>query len=202
MYPFFSSPVYKSEINSLPVKNVNYIIKDVEYVNSSRGILSKNKYILEDPELQELKSQVISHINTYLYDELKVLKSIKFKLLNSWVLHSGPNAKGDLHIHSNSLFSGVVYIKTSDNCGNLKFKSIYPDIFSNTVILEYSQFNMFNSTSWSVTPYDGLILLFPSSIPHQIEPNLSNDIRYSISFNIFIEGNIGSADDLNSLTLK
>lgn len=202
IYPFFSSPVYKSEINPLPIKDFDHIINNIEYAQIERGVFSKNKYILEDPELQELKSHIINHFNTYLYQELKILKSINLKLLNSWVVKSLPNTNSDSHIHANSLFSGVVYIKTHENCWNITFKHSTPNIFSNTVSIEYSEFNMFNSSSWSISPYDGLILLFPSNLAHQIDFNLSNYVRYSLAFNAYIEGDIGNIDDMNCLSIK
>lgn len=37
--------------------------------------------------------------------------------------------------------------------------------------------------SWTETPNAGDLLIFPGSLEHRVQPNLSNDIRISVAFN-------------------
>lgn len=203
IYPLFSAPVYGSMIDSLDVKNIDYITNlKFQRTNNNDANISLDSYVLNLPKLKKLKSQVINHINTYAYDVIKAKKNIKFKLLNSWALQHLSKDYGRVHNHNNSLFSGVLYIKTSKNCGNIKFYSKTTDIFSETIALNYEEFNIYNSPLWYFEPCDGLILLFPSHLKHEILPNLSDDLRYCISFNIFIEGELGAPNEINTLHLK
>lgn len=205
IYPLFSVPVYSSNINSLSAKhadciaNLKYRRTQGDYVN-----LSTDNYVLNLPELEEIKSQITNHINTYCYDILKTSKNIKFKLLNSWAAQYLPKDYCPPHSHINSLFSGVLYIKTSENCGNITFRSKLKDTFSETIGLNYEEYNIHNSTSWSFKPFDGLILLYPSYLAHDVSSNLSDDTRYCIAFNIFIEGDLGSSGDfkIDFLSIK
>ena len=203
IYPLFSAPVYRSTLDFLPAKDVNYIT-NLQYKRTlhNDANISLETYILNLPELQELKSQVINHINTYLYDVIKSKKNIKFKLLNSWVMQHLPKDYGPPHNHNNSLFSGVLYIKTSENCGDIRFHNKVNNNFSETIIINYEEYNIYNSSSFYFKPSDGLILLFPSYLSHEILPNLSQDLRYCLAFNIFIEGELGEPDGINILSLK
>jgi len=36
------------------------------------------------------------------------------------------------------------------------------------------------------TPVEGEMILFPAHLPHRVEPNYSDDLRISISFNICV----------------
>ena len=64
IYPLFSVPVYNSKIDSLFAKNIDYITnsKFKRTLNNDANI-SLNTYVLNSPELKELRSQVINHIN-------------------------------------------------------------------------------------------------------------------------------------------
>jgi uncharacterized protein (TIGR02466 family) len=203
IYPLFSAPVYASKIDPLFTNNIDYITNSkFKRTPNDDSYTSVEKYILNSPELKELRSQVDSHIYTYLYDVIKTKKNIKFKLLNSWIMQHLPKDYGIAHSHGNSLFSGVVYIKTSKNCGNIKFHGRYNNLFSETVALNYEEYSLYNSASWYFEPNDGLILLFPSYLVHEILPNLSNNPRYCVAFNIFIEGEVGAHGEIDALCVK
>jgi ectoine hydroxylase-related dioxygenase (phytanoyl-CoA dioxygenase family) len=53
-----------------------------------------------------------------------------------------------------------------------------------------------------VTPKTHDILLFPSDLTHQAEPNLSDKPRYSIAFNCFVKGKLGDLRDESQLNLQ
>ena len=42
-------------------------------------------------------------------------------------------------------------------------------------------------SEWSVKPEDGLFILFPSYMPHEVHPNQSDEVRISASFNVQVE---------------
>jgi hypothetical protein len=202
IFPLFSTPLYESSIPSIAEDDVNYIINtEYERMESRSGNMSVNKYILNADELQSLKLSILDHINVYLHDILKIKKDLKFNLLNSWAIEHLPNDYAANHRHLNSLFSGVVYIKTSENCGNITFNSDRIHPFSDTIGFNFEEYNIFNSSSWHFPAEDNKILLFPSILAHKINPNLSNSKRYSIAFNLFIEGTISRGNN-EELTIK
>ena len=86
-----------------------------------------------------------------------------------------------VHVHSGSWYSGVFYLKCSKTSGNITFTDPRP-------AAEMSKFHQhINSKLHTVSPAVGDLILFPSWLPHFVEPNLSNTQRISISFNIELD---------------
>ena len=110
---------------------------------------------------------------------------------NGWV---NINRKGDFnreHVHPDCHWSGVYYVKTPANCGELRFHN--PIAASSMVksghLLNLTSSNIKTSfflNSIPLDPYEGSILIFPSWLFHSVYPNRSDDDRISVSFNIQI----------------
>jgi len=88
------------------------------------------------------------------------------------------------------MFSGVFYIQTKKNCGKIQFQNL----FNKTFHLNVKSYNIYNSDFWEIEPLDGLILIFPSEIYHQVLENFSDIERVSIAFNLLPIGKIGEHD--------
>lgn len=76
------------------------------------------------------------------------------------------------HIHGGAL-SGVFYLKAPKNCGKL--------ILRNPAVRSDGQ--LINTPNYSIVPENLALILFPSWLEHYVEPNLSEEVRMSISFN-------------------
>jgi uncharacterized protein (TIGR02466 family) len=86
-----------------------------------------------------------------------------------------------VHVHAGSWYSGVFYLKCSTTSGNITFTDPRP-------AAEMSQFHQhINGELKSISPAAGDLILFPSWLPHFVEPNMSNTQRISISFNIDLD---------------
>jgi hypothetical protein len=59
---------------------------------------------------------------------------------------------------------------------------------------EPSEYNLYNSSSWEITPKKNLMIIFPSYLFHKVNTHISNENRYSLAFNLFPKGNIGKND--------
>ena len=93
------------------------------------------------------------------------------------------------HIHPNSHFSGVYYIKAPQNSGEIVFND--PRSAAHMVMPERVKDIKPPSHLWRevrVNPLEGRMLMFPSWLWHCVEPNESNDIRISVSFNFIQKG--------------
>ena len=110
--------------------------------------------------------------------------AIDFK--NLWFNINGKGNFNMSHIHFGCDLSGVLWIKTSKECGSIEFVS--PNVYTQGSVIDlYSdeikeKYNLY-SGMW-FTPEEGKIIMFPSSIPHQVHPNRSNEERISVSFNM------------------
>ena len=102
------------------------------------------------------------------------------QLYNTWININPPKTYIDSHTHDNALFSGVYYIKTPENCGNIVFKRMDNARYFMPIL---SGPNSFLSTRSEVRGKEGLLLIFPAWLHHQVLLNNSKEDRISMSFN-------------------
>ena len=107
---------------------------------------------------------------------------------NMWANINPPGGMNRAHQHPNSLWSGVYYIKAPKNSGHLKID----DPRSSAAMSRPRQKEgekpprLFREISYE--PIAGRCIMFPSWIMHCVDPNESNDIRISVSFNFLQKG--------------
>ena len=107
---------------------------------------------------------------------------------NMWANINPPGAMNRAHQHPNSLWSGVYYIKAPKNSGHLKID----DPRSSAAMCRPKQkegpmpARLFRETHYE--PIAGRCIMFPSWLTHCVDPNNSNDIRISVSFNFLQKG--------------
>lgn len=86
------------------------------------------------------------------------------------------------HVHQDT-FSGVFYLKAPSKSGSLVIKNpgLNP-LWQGSLLTDRK--NKFNSDNLRIEPVEGQIYLWPSYLPHGVEPNDHDDERISISFNV------------------
>jgi uncharacterized protein (TIGR02466 family) len=86
------------------------------------------------------------------------------------------------HIHQDT-FSGVFYLKIPENSGKLILTNpgLNP-LWQGAMLSE--QKNKFTADRLKIEPVEGHIFIWPSYLPHGVEPNNHDDERISIAFNI------------------
>lgn len=208
IYPLFSCPIYVSNIGD--ILNTELTLKKLEQEsfenkNDGLGRLSTNNNILSDQKYVEEYKTIIKHIEKYVYEVLCIKKSLKIEINQSWsVLHSKNNFASN-HIHTNSSFSGVLYIKCDNDSGNIVFSMpmTHPTYCTSSLCYhdDLTESNFLNSNKWWIKPKIGNILLFPSHVYHSIEKSFSNNDRYSIAFNCVLRGHMGSSSYSSNLTI-
>jgi len=110
------------------------------------------------------------------------------RLGNMWANINYKDGYNKPHVHPNTLFSGVYYIKTSPNCGKLVCIDPRPGI---QTVMPTRVKGKPPKDLWRevhLDPIEGRIIIFPAWLWHSVEPNQSNDIRISVSFNFIQEG--------------
>ena len=92
------------------------------------------------------------------------------------------------HVHPNALFSGVYYIKTPPNCGRLVCQDPRPGIQTCMPTRKEGQPPPHLWREVHLEPQENRAIMFPAWLWHGVEPNKSNDIRISVSFNFIQNG--------------
>lgn len=124
----------------------------------------------------------------------KVFKNqeIKLSICDSWLTKTKFMHKANNHYHRFSVLSGVFYFQKFDK-SKLKFS------FLNLLQQDYIKFLGISSSDKTknqevtVSPEQGKLIIFPSSIYHSILPNSDKETRYSLAFNTFFSGVVGES---------
>lgn len=208
--PLFAVPLYMTNLGHVPQDVVDFI-KNIEFERTpgNNNFYSVNKYVLDLPELKILKNMIMDNVNFFVYEFLDVKKNMKFQMENSWVNKHHRGDASPEHYHGNSLISGVYYLDTDNDSGAISFfkdKTHY-NLWTETVRVDFNYqdteqnltSNFYNAQSVQFNPNKNDLVLFPSLLNHEVAPNNSNIVRYSLAFNVFPRGTAGGP--INSITV-
>jgi len=138
----------------------------------------------EDFRIHELSKEIYARSLTIL-DQFKFETSNSdLRFLNMWVNINHKGCLNNIHIHHGSLLSGVYYLKCPKNCGDISFYRNFSESFILESSGEIMENNTFNHRKVNYTVKENKLLIFPSWLPHSVEPNESEEERMSISFNL------------------
>ena len=105
----------------------------------------------------------------------KALRSIENNL-DGFTNINPPNGYNAPHIHPNSLFSGVYYVKAPENSGDLVCNEPRAGAQLNMPVRKPGKPPKHLWREVHLKPIEGRIIMFPYYLWHNVEPNLSNAI--------------------------
>ena len=187
----FPTPIYIADIKH-PTLNQE-LEKDItDWANKDKGITRTNvkswhspTNMANLPEYKKLVSMLYACQKTIYEQEHLDSEPV---LGNMWANINPPGGMNRAHQHPNSLWSGVYYIKAPKNSGHLKID----DPRSSAAMVRPTQkkgtlpVRLYRETHYE--PIAGRCIMFPSWLMHCVDPNQSNDIRISVSFNFLQKG--------------
>ena len=186
--PIFPIPIHTFDvngINEIQIELIDYACelrkKDPKGVSiSNRGGWQSSGFEVKD-ENDKLHNFLFNCINGFPHINYKV----NF-LIYAWININKPGNYNVKHLHPTNDLSGVLWIKAPQNSGDIVFESPYEFQAYQEIDSYVDEFrNSFNiDHSYYFTPTDGRMLIFPSHLMHEVEENLSNEDRISVSFNI------------------
>ena len=112
--------------------------------------------------------------------ELEICQSLK--LSNLWININEYKDSNRKHHHPGCIFSGVFYVKVPDEFSTLRFFHPSTDLMVRDWNVDF-KLNKYTACFWNVRPEEGKLILFPSWLNHEVDQNLSQEKRISISFN-------------------
>lgn len=201
LIPLFSSLVMVNDVELteeeekiiLDFTNKCSFIKTRKEENSSS--ISEDYYVLDDPTLLPIRNKIALEVNKYVYH---LQYEGEFDFSSSWITRTKPGEQSHYHTHSNTLFSGIFYIKTKDDAGNVALT----DFTKTKWGIKKRQANVYKSTTWEISPVKNRLIIFPSNVPHKINTNKTKHTRFSLPFNIIPLGNIGNAEQRININAK
>lgn len=183
--PLFSTPLYSTKINVLDCPD----FESIDWVTTHGHGMSRDSRLLDQPEWESLRSQILYHIEQFFYKELKANTNCKIHITTSVANKNEPTQIHPRHSHVNSILSGCVYFDFHPS--QIKFIRRY----YNQIKYDVTDYNLYNSEAWVVSPEPGLLLIWPSELEHEVEiSKIDNPIRYSIAFNTWLSGDVNTAE--------
>jgi uncharacterized protein (TIGR02466 family) len=168
--------------------------RDKIYKNTGNS-MSINKYILDEPEMKDLKDICLKNLDYYL-KEIYKNNEIEIYITQSWLNYANKNEFHHKHYHGNSFLSGVLYFDTNET-DQIAFVNPIKDVIQ----IHPTQYDFKNARSWHVPVKNNDIVIFPSHLDHEVPNVIGDKTRISLGFNSFIKGNLGQLHYLNELKL-
>lgn len=183
----FPTHVVYTENNNLVTKEIvdfsrNIVKKhtDKPFYSSCYSTVKRFGNVLDLPEFSEIKNAIINTLGAYI-QKTRIVKD-KLKFSGSWLNLYNEHGYQDLHLHSDSMLSGVFYLK-SDGNKDLIFQSPYHFFQANTP--DFEEMTLDNCSNVEYASNVGRCFIFPSHLMHRTLPATSE--RISLSFNIVYE---------------
>ena len=208
----FSTPLMSFDYGKIDDDENKFISKCLETTTTNIFNYSSTETYVLDKGLPKIRHFIEESIRTYVetvviggkYDEY----DFDFRITQSWLNKTLRNSDGHhIHNHPNSFISGVFYVRVKPDVDYIVFSRPNQQFFQFPI----KEYNTFNSYQWSVGVSEGQLLLFPSTLIHEVKPpKVSNMIssdddayadRISLSFNVFPTGRIGDSINLNELRI-
>jgi uncharacterized protein (TIGR02466 family) len=104
------------------------------------------------------------------------------QITGCWANVNSPGAAHRMHAHPNNFLSGVYYARVRPGGDTINFHDPRPQ--TGVIRPPVTELTGANTDMTVVRVAAGTLLLFPSWLPHSVEPNASAELRVSVSFNL------------------
>jgi uncharacterized protein (TIGR02466 family) len=151
-------------------------------VVSNVGGYQSNAISLDKPALKPLAKEIEKHSSLFAKE---FINENKQNVLNIWMSINGYKDCNLSHNHPMCDIAGTYYVKTPEDCGNIKFVHPATDVLSYyTYEQKITQLNSYNSQEWIFKPRENTLYLFPGWLQHYVLANNNKkEERISFSFN-------------------
>ena len=188
---FFATPVYVKDVGT-PEYNKYLEEQIINWSKKDPGLKKTNMNGWHSTTDMHLKLEYKA-----LVEELHIAQQEIYKdecldsepfLGNMWANINYKDGFNRPHIHPNSLWSGVYYVKTPEKCGNLELHDTKTMSLMSRPIKNNKEEPKHLWKEVHFKPKAGRLIMFPSWVNHCVDLNKSDDIRISVSFNFLQKG--------------
>ncbi len=201
IFPLFAYPLMVCAKNYEFSTAEKKFISELKMIENTGNLMSENDNVLKSTELSNLIKFVDLQIFNFKKNLLKIKDENEIYVTQSWVNTSDTNQFHPKHKHPNSIISGVLFLDddADQELPALRFhrtQPMFPLDFS------FDDLNEFNANCREFDTVEGMLLLFPSLLEHDVEANKSDRMRSSISFNTFVRGAVGGKEQLTEVLIS
>ena len=201
IYPLFPYPLMICAVRYEFTSSEKKYISELEMIDNVGNLMSKNDKVLDSKELSNLKRFIDGQIFNFKKNLLRIKDENEIYITQSWVNNANPDQFHPKHKHPNSIISGVMYLDESDD------ESLAPIRFHRTLEMfplnfSFDELTEFNASCREFDPAQGMLMLFPSLLEHDVERNTSDRMRTSLSFNTYVRGIVGGKEQLTEVNIS
>lgn len=201
IYPIFPYPIMVCAQNYEFTSTEQGYISELEMIDNTGNLMSKNDRVLHSNELSNLKLFVDEQIFIFKKKLFRMKDENEIYVTQSWVNNSNPNQYHPKHKHHNSVISGVMFLDDNHDA------SLPPIRFHRTLEMfplefNFDELNEFNAGCRTFESAQGRLMLFPSLLEHDVGKNKSDRVRTSISFNTYVRGTVGGREQLTEVNIS
>ena len=201
IYPLFPYPLLVcAKKYEFTIAEKKYI-SDLEMIDNIGNSMSKNDKVLDCEELSNLKRFIDQQLFNFKKNLLNIKDANEIYITQSWVNNSGPNQFHPKHKHPNSVISGVMFLD-ENNSGSLPPIRFHRTLEMFPLNFSYDELNEFNASAREFDPEQGMLMLFPSLLEHDVGENTSDRVRTSVSFNTYVRGMVGGREQLTEVNIS
>ena len=174
-----------------------FFVKNQETRPNEGNTTSDNCFVLRDSVMTSLRDWIESCVSEYFKATSNPKHNVHLRITQSWINYSETGQWHHKHSHPNSFISGVFYLNTNPDDKIYFYRSGWQQIK-----FPPENWNPYNSESWWYEAVKGRLILFPSSLEHNVPTVTGNETRISMSFNTFPVGMVGEEMNLTGLQLE
>ena len=104
-----------------------------------------------------------------------------FEITGLWVNLQAPGGAVRMHDHPSNFLSGVYYVQVQEGADSINFHDPRPQ--AAVVRPPVTELTAYNTDQVVVRAEEGDLLFFPAWLSHSVDPNRSERVRISASFN-------------------
>jgi len=200
MLNMFATPLYRSSLDrGFSDSELAFIRQSMQDpVKAIGNWSSRNKFLLNAPQLLELREALQAHLDNYFRIVFDTSNEATLKITQSWLTLSRRGESHHPHTHPNSIASGVLYINLAQEDGIYFFRN---DEYEWYELIPKND-NYYNTSSHMISTRVGDIVIFPSNVKHGVREVKDDIQRISLSFNSFFHGEMGREEYSNALHLR
>jgi uncharacterized protein (TIGR02466 family) len=198
IFPLFAYPVMIAA-QQYPFSDAERkFIAELEMIGNTGNSMSKSDTVLNSEELSKLRTFIDEQLSVYAKQLLRIKDDNEIYITQSWVNKAGADQYHPKHKHQNSVISGVMYLDENrdERLPPIRFHRSH-EMFP--LEFKFDELNDFNSSCKSFAPDQGMLMLFPSLLEHDVEKNESEEVRTSLSFNTYVRGVVGGKKQLTEV---
>lgn len=182
-------------VENVDLKLIQNYCYDLSKNDKSSYLSNRGENSYQSPSLYtkfELNDEIIKLLKEVENKLSSVSHSIginsNLKIINYWVNINKKHCYNIEHTHPGCLLSAVFYVKIPENSGKINFLNPNANLLESYLVpknlnINKNLFDYTLSSVFSVEPKESCLIIFPSWLSHQVEPNNSDEDRISIAFN-------------------